>query len=121
MGIRTSVLLSWTRLKAGLSMILNRIKSPTPTSMMLSRNGIRQPQARNCSSGRVATARKIRLESMSPAGTPIWGQLPKNPRLSAGECSTAIRTAPPHSPPTPRSCAKRSTTSSNGAATPIAA
>ena len=119
MGIRASVLLSCTRLKAGLSMILKRIKSPTATSRMLSTNGIRQPQAMNCASGRLETARKIRLESMSPAGTPICGQLPKNPRFSRGECSTAIRTAPPHSPPTPRPCAKRSTTSRSGAQMPI--
>jgi hypothetical protein len=34
---------SLTCLKAGVSMILSRIKRPTPTSTMLRRNGTRQP------------------------------------------------------------------------------
>jgi hypothetical protein len=43
--------------------------------MMLRRNGTRQPQAKNCSSGREENAVKTAVESTSPAGAPIWGQL----------------------------------------------
>ena len=75
-GIRASVLVSLTRENNGLSMILSLIKSPTATSKMLKRNGTRQPQARNASSGSPASNKKMRFEKMSPAGTPICGQLP---------------------------------------------
>ena len=49
---------------------------PTPTSTTLSRNGTRQPQARNCSSAAWRTTEKTIVEVSSPAGTPICGQLP---------------------------------------------
>ena len=67
---------SLTRANAGVSMTLSLMKSPTPTSTMESRNGIRQPHARSCSSGNAETAEKAPVESNSPAGIPSWGQLP---------------------------------------------
>ena len=76
MGIRASVPDSFTRAKPGLSMIFKRIKSPTATSTMLARNGTRQPHAWNASSGSPASKRNAEFERMSPAGTPICGQLP---------------------------------------------
>ena len=42
-------------------------------------------------------------------------------RRPGGACSTAIRAAPPHSPPADRPCSSRSATSRIGAATPIVA
>ena len=65
------------------------------------------------------TSANTPVESSRPAGTPICGHEPKKPRRPFGACSTDISTAPPHSPPTPMPCAKRSTTSSIGATTPI--
>src|SRR5512133_2377044 len=56
-----------------------------------------------------------------PAGTPIWGQLPKKPRRPGGAGSTDISTAPPHSPPTPMPWAMRRVTRMTGAQMPIAA
>jgi hypothetical protein len=89
-------------------------------SSTLRRNGTRQPQARNSASdSRLESSAKMPVASRRPAGTPIWGQLPESPRFPSGECSTAMRTAPPHSPPTPKPCTKRSVTSSTGAHTPI--
>ncbi len=72
-GILASVPLSLTWVKAGVSRILSRMKSPTPTSTMLNRKGTRHDQ----SAGRNdVAARKTRFPARSPAGTPICGQLP---------------------------------------------
>src|ERR687898_136935 len=108
-GARASVCVSLTCEKMGDSVILRRMYNPTTMSKKLRRNGTRQPQDRNCSSGRAAKGVNAAVESTSPAGAPICGQLPKNPRVSEGECSTAIKTAPPHSPPTAKPCKSRST------------
>ena len=54
-----------------------------------------------------------------PTALPICAKLPKKPRRLPPECSVAISTAPPHSPPTARPCTKRSTTISIGAHTPM--
>ena len=49
---------------------------PIPTSRMLSRNGTRHPHDRNCSSGSEEKIENTAVDSSSPAGTPICGQLP---------------------------------------------
>src|SRR5438876_6934598 len=95
-GILAIVPVSCTRSKSGVSAILNRINNPTATSTILSRKGILQPIARKSAFGKDdETILKINDESRSPIGTPNYGQLPKNPRLAAGECSVASSTAPP--------------------------
>ncbi|MNY01534.1 hypothetical protein D3C86_1340680 [compost metagenome] len=102
-GIFTCTSASLTLLKAGVSAMFKRMYKPTAISSTLPRNGIRQPQA-NRSSGdsQAAINRKARLAIMVPAGTPICTHEPYKPRLLAGACSTAINTAPPHSPPSAR-------------------
>ena len=49
-----------------------------------------------------------------PTGTPACTQLAKNPRRFLLPCSTAISTAPPHSPPTPKPWTMRMVISSPG-------
>ena len=50
---------------------------PTATSSTLSRNGTRQPHARNCASVRFVVNRlNTTVDRSRPAGTPICGQLP---------------------------------------------
>ena len=121
-GRRSSRRVSLSRAKAGDSKTRSRMKSPTAISTVLSRKGIRQPQARNCWSESWEEKRaNTPVESRLPAGTPIWGQLPWNPRWAPPECSTAMSTAPPHSPPTPIPWAKRSRVSQTGAQTPTVA
>jgi hypothetical protein len=67
---------SFIRVNAGVSAILSRMNNPTAIRMALSRKGTRQPQVRNCSSGKDETAVKSPVASKSPAEDPIWGQLP---------------------------------------------
>ena len=108
-GFGASVLVSLTRSNAGDSISFRRMNRPTPTRIALARNGTRQPQARNAASLVIAcTSANTPVESSRPAGTPICGHEPKKPRRPLGACSTDISTAPPHSPPTPMPCAKRS-------------
>jgi hypothetical protein len=76
MGIPASACVSLTCWKAGDSEIFSRIKSPTPTRIMLSRNGTRQPQARNCSSESPVKAVSTAVEMRRPASAPVCGQLP---------------------------------------------
>ena len=65
----------------GLSSTRARTKRPTPISTTESRNGMRQPQDRNCSLVvDVDTRRNTRLARISPIGTPTCGYVPKNPR-----------------------------------------
>lgn len=61
------------------------------------------------------------VDSSSPSGTPICGQLAMKPRRFTEPHSIASSTEPPHSPPTAMPCMIRSRVSSTGAATPIAA
>jgi hypothetical protein len=88
-------------------------------SRTLMRNGMRQPQLRNCSVGSSETKLNTPVDIKSPSGTPVCGKLPKNPRFCGGAYSTTRRTAPPHSPPTPNPCRKRIATSRRGAQTPM--
>ena len=67
---------SFTLVNAGVSRIRTRIISPTMTSSALRRKGTRQPQDRNCSSGRRENTANTAVEITRPAGTPICGQLP---------------------------------------------
>ena len=108
-------------LKAGGSSILSRITRPTATSTIETRNGTRQPHDWKASSGSWVTAVTARVEVSRPIGTPSCGHDENQPRLSSGACSTQSRTAPPHSPPRPMPCSIRRTSSSIGAATPMAA
>ena len=114
-----SVCVSLTRWKAGDSYSRSRTNRPIAISTTLNRNGIRQPQDRNAASEVVCwTVRKTTVDRNRPAGTPICGQLPKKPRRPLGACSTDIRTAPPHSPPTPMPWAMRNSTRMTGAQIP---
>ncbi len=119
-GIEASVLVSLTRSNAGDSISFRRMTRPMITRIALARNGTRQPQLANADSDMLLlTSLNTSVEISRPAGTPICGHEPKNPRRPFGACSTDISTAPPHSPPTPMPCAKRSVTSRIGARMPI--
>ena len=91
-------------------MTRRRMKRPTATSTIESRNGIRQPQAMNCASVvSVCTTREDDGREQQAGGDAhLRPARRRSPRLPFGACSTAISTAPPHSPPTPMPCAKRS-------------
>ena len=76
-GIRAAVFSSSVFWKIGLSLTVSRIHRPTAISSALSRNGIRQPHARNCSSVTEAdTTANTVVPMTSPSGTPTCGQLP---------------------------------------------
>ena len=74
---------------------------------MLARNGTRQPHDSMSASGSAATAAIATDDRIRPAPTPVCGRLPNSPLRPFGACSTAISTAPPHSPPTAIPCRKR--------------
>ena len=105
--------------KTGVSATRARTNRPMASSTMLSRNGIRQPQARKASSPlRDADAASTRVESTTPLGAPALVKLAHRPRRDDA-CSADISTAPPHSPPTAMPCTTRRSTSRIGAHTPI--
>ena len=83
------------------------------------RNGIRQPQDMNASSGSSWASAKTPLAPARPIATPICGQLPKKPRRWGGEYSTAMMAAPANSAPAPKPCASRIATSRIGARIPM--
>ena len=121
-GTLTTGSVSFAVLKAGVSVMVKRMYKPTAISKALPRKGMRQPQAsRSSGDSEVAMARKARLAIMVPAGTPICTHEPYKPRWWAGACSTAINTAPPHSPPSARPWMMRRLSSRIGAHTPMAA
>src|SRR4051812_43472633 len=113
---------SWassTRANTGVSLILSRTNSPTPTRRKDSRNGTRQPHERNAASSRPDdSSQKTPVAAKKPTDGPSWGKAAYRPRRLRGACSTASSAAPPHSPPSPMPCRKRSASSSNGAQTP---
>ena len=111
-----------SRANAGVSSTRRRTNSPTAISTTRDRNGTRQPHARNVALGqRADSSANTPVDSSSPAGTPICGQRRGARAVRRPECSTAISTAPPHSPPTPKPWTNRSSTSRIGAQTPIEA
>lgn len=113
----------FTCANSGLSATLRRTNRPTASSTMLSRNGTRQPQARNWSSGRPETRVTIPADSTEPSGAPSMVKLdhmPRRPLWVRSACSTTMRVAPPHSPPMAMPCTTRSVTSRTGAHTPMA-
>ncbi|MNR17649.1 hypothetical protein D3C85_1343260 [compost metagenome] len=95
------------------------MNQPTKSSTTLARNGTRQPQDNISSSGSCATAAMASDDRIRPGATPTCGKLPNSPFLPSGACSTAIRTAPPHSPPTAMPCKKRMQTSNTAAQYPM--
>ena len=99
-----------------------RIHMPIAIRTSEKRNGILQPQLRNCSSdvARDTTVRTTVAISM-PSGTPICGKPPNRPRFLTGACSTAMSAAPPHSPPAARPWRMRSRSRAIGATTPAPA
>lgn len=112
-------LMAW---KTGVSSSLSRIHRPKATRTAEIRNATRQPQLRNASSvSAAARTASTPLASRLPAGGPIWAAEAQKPRLAGSPYSLDSSTAPPHSPPTPTPCAKRSMTRMIGAATPIEA
>ena len=107
-------------LKTGLSATARRIRYPTTISTMDSRNGTRQPQAAKSSLDMLLLRKNSRpVARIMPTGTPICGYAPNMPRLLMGACSTAIRAAPPHSPPAEKPWMIRRVISRMGAQTPI--
>ncbi len=92
---------------------------PTPTTMTLRKNGMRQPQDIRASVGRSASGMKIRVATMRPAWVPLRVKLVKKARRRAGACSRVIEFAPLCSPPAEKPCSRRRTTSAIGAAIPI--
>src|SRR5476649_1185687 len=108
-----------TVMKAGDSATFHRTSTPTATRTMLNRNGSRQPQARNEASCMWLTSAKVRDASNNPAGAPACGSAPKSTRRAFGACSTAISTAPPHSPPRAKPCSSRKVTRIAAAQRPI--
>lgn len=107
---------------AGDSETDTRIHSPMTTSTPDSRNGIRQPQARNASSDwTAASSASTPVASRFPPGAPACGHEAQNPRLRSSPCSATSSTAPPHSPPSANPCTSRSTVSRTGAPTPMLA
>ena len=114
-----SAFASW---KTGDSSIVRRTQSPTITRTADSRNGMRQPQALNASSLWTAASRNSTpVASRLPMATPACGHEDQKPRCWSWPCSAAIRTAPPHSPPTAKPCTSRQASSRIGAATPMEA
>ncbi|MNT56856.1 hypothetical protein D3C72_1941910 [compost metagenome] len=106
--------------KSGDSLTLSRITKPTTSSTAENRNGTRQPQLRNASSSRPVTSLNISIDRISPAGLPNCAKDAKKVRLLlSGECSPAISTAPPHSPPTAIPCTIRSRINRTGAQKPM--
>ncbi len=106
-------------LNSGDSSTASRIHRPTPTSTAESRNGTRQPQARNVASDWTpVSSESTPAASRFPAGAPPCGQDAQNPRRRASPCSDTSSTAPPHSPPRAKPCTSRSSVSSTGAVTP---
>ncbi len=97
-----------------------RIHKPTNTNTALSTKGTRQPHDKNTSSGSMLITVSASVAKSMPMVTPICGTLPKKPRRSLGAYSTASSIAPPHSPPMPKPCTKRSSTIKIGAAMPMA-
>ncbi len=77
---------------------------------------MRQPHAMN-SAGviTVPSTRNSPLAAMNPIGAPSCGTMPYRPRQPGGAFSTANNAAPPHSPPSPKPCPKRSRHSRIGA------
>ena len=83
---------------------------------------MRQPQASKVSSlCTKASTHSTPVASRLPIATPDCGQDDQKPRWRSSPCSAAIRTAPPHSPPTAKPCSSRHARSSTGAVTPMAA
>ena len=98
------------------------MKVPTTISSTDSRKGTRQPQSMKRSMPTAAVRHQSTpVATIMPMGTPICGKAPNSERRCAGACSTAIRAAPPHSPPAEKPCSTRSPTSSTGAQTPSTA
>jgi hypothetical protein len=62
----------------GVSSMVSRTHSPTPTRTMLSRNGMRQPQSRKAglvSPRATLTARNVALDSAKARAGPSWGKI----------------------------------------------
>ena len=69
----------------GVSATRARTNRPTASSTMLSRNGMRQPQARNAASPvREADAASTRVDSTMPLGAPALVKLAHRPRRDDG-------------------------------------
>src|SRR5271167_484983 len=97
------------------------MKYPVITATMLSKNGTRHPQLRNCSAGKDENIRKISAESSSEIITDAGANEPNKPRRPGGAYSEANRIAPANSPPAPKPCTIRKPTRRIGAQTPTEA
>ena len=93
----------------GVSMIASRMKRPTATSSDAEQK--RQPPAprEELLVGHLrADGEDHRRQEQAGGDAHLRPAARRSPRRPRGECSTAISTAPPHSPPTPMPCAQRS-------------
>lgn len=80
---------------------------------------MRQPHARNWASGSAANMPRMNVPSAAPVGAPAFVKDAAKPRFPCVECSSAIRAAPPHSPPTAMPCMTRSSTKTIAPADPM--
>ena len=83
---------------------------------------MRQPHALNASSDwTAARIHSTPVANRLPSATPACGHDDQNPRRESSPCSAAIRTAPPHSPPTAKPWTRRQASSRIGAPMPMLA
>ena len=97
----------------------SRENSATTLSASATKNGNRQPQARN--SAELSVCEKTMnspLASMKPRAAPSWGIIAYQDRLSGGALSASSETSPSQAPPRPSPCPIRNRASSSGARTP---
>lgn len=97
---------------------MTRTISPTITSTAEARKGTRQPQLMNASSPKRFIRLKAPVDNNAPTEEPSWANEPKKEALPRGAFSTAMSTAPPHSPPIAMPWIRRSTISRIGASAP---
>src|SRR5690606_26402308 len=71
-GSLATCLFSMTAAMAGDSLTRSRMNIPTTTSSAEHKNGTRQPQARNASSGSWLISRKLSVLNALPTGDPCW-------------------------------------------------
>ena len=117
-GIRATPSLFVEATNSGVSSMLTRIHTATPTSRIEARNGSRQPQVRNASPDHTDAAVTAAVESRVPIGEPTCTIEAISGLRRGSTYSMAISVAPPHSPPVAMPCSTRSTVSRIGARIP---
>src|SRR5437899_7074406 len=90
-GAFSIFLLSRSCWNTGVSRMPSRIHSPTPTRIIESAKGIRQPQVRNWSPDIWLNARIARFARNRPHGTPNCGQDATNPQFRSEEHTSELQ------------------------------